>query len=156
MPGRLFLFAVFVCLCGAACARPYAAHLPAVPWTPGATQSVTTKTLAFSYQTATNRNLNGIRGSATILPTAVPPGATRYERIVLKVYVRDDTGRVLDTYTLPCLPRPVSEPIGFELLLDIPPDADRETYYLSFGYSLVLKGDDPDSPSVIRQEDAGF
>ena len=153
---RFFLFTVFVCLCGAACARPYAAHLPTAPWAPGATQSVTTKTLAFSYQTATNRNLNGIRGSAAILPTAVPPGATRYERIVLKVYVRDDTGRVLDTYTLPCLPRPVSEPIGFELLLDIPSDADRETYYLSFGYSLVLKGDDPDSPSVIRQEDAGF
>ena len=27
---------------------------------------------------------------------------------------------------------------------------DRENYYLSFGYSLVLKGDEADSPSVIR------
>ena len=156
MPRKLFLFVVLVCLCGAACARPYASHLPTAPWAPGAAQSITTKTLMFTYQTSTNRNLSGIRGSATILPTAVPEGATRFERIVLKVYVRDDTGRVLDTYTLPCLPRPVSEPISFELLLDIPSDADRETYYLSFGYSLVLKGDDPGSPSVIRQEDAGF
>ena len=155
MPRKLFLLMALVCLCSASCARPYAAHLSAAPWAPGARQHVVTKVLEFNYQADTNRGLSGIRGSAAMLPAAVPPGATRYERIVLKVYVRDDTGRVLDVYTLPCLPRPLSEPIAFELMLDIPADADRENYYLSFGYSLVLKGDAADSPSVIRQEDAG-
>ncbi len=156
MPRKHLLLIALLCLCCAGCARPYAAHLPGAPWAPGVKQHVITKTLEFDYQGVTNRSLHGIRGNATLLPGSVPEEVTSYERIVLKVYLSDDTGRILDTYTMPCLPRPITEPIGFEFLLDIPPDADRENYYLLFGYSLVLKGDAPDSPRLIRQEEAGF
>ena len=123
---------------------------------PGAAQRITTKALEFNYQGVNHHNLHGIRGSATLLPGSVPDWAFWYERIVLKVYLSDDTGRILDTYTLPCLPRAVSEPITFEIFLDIPSDADKESYYLAFGYSLVIRGEDPDSPKIIRQEEAGF
>ena len=145
-----------ICACAAGCARPYASHLPHAPWTPGVTQSVSTKTLDFTYEAVTNRNLQGIRGSAALRPGSVPDWGAVYERIVLKVYLSDDTGRIIDTYTLPCLPRPVREPVSFEIFLDIPADADRESYFLAFGYSLVIRGEDPDSPKIIRQEEAGF
>ena len=81
-----FLFlALLFCLCAAGCARPYAAHLPHTPWTPGVTQHVSTKTLDFTYEAVTNRNLQGI-----------------------------------------------------------------------IGYSLVIRGEDPNSAKIIRQEEAGF
>ena len=156
MPGKHLLLAALLALFCLGCARPYAGHLQSAPWLPGAAQHLTTKTLDFTYEGVTTGHLQGIRGKATLLPGAAPDWAVRYERIVLKVYVSDDTGRIIGTYTLPCLPRAVSEPIGFELLLDIPPDADRETYYLAFGYLLVIRGDDPNSLNIIRQEDAGF
>ena len=152
----LFLLIIALGFCCAGCARPYAGHLPSAPWTPGAAQRIVTKTLEFNYQGVNNHNLHGIRGAATLLPGSVPDGTSWYERIVLKVYLSDDTGRILDSYTLPCLPRAVNEPIAFEIFLDIPSDADQENYYLAFGYSLVLRGEEPDSPKIIRQEEAGF
>ena len=152
-----FLFlALLFCLCAAGCARPYAAHLPHTPWTPGVTQHVSTKTLDFTYEAVTNRNLQGIKGAATLRPGSVPDWGVWYERIVLKIYVSDDTGRVIDTYTLPCLPRSVTEPVAFEVFLDIPSDAGEEKYSLAFGYSQVIRGEDPNSAKIIRQEEAGF
>ena len=156
MPKKYLLLIAVLWLCCAGCARPYAGHLPGAPWMPGAAQRIATKALEFNYQGVNHHNLHGIRGSAMLLPGSVPDWAFWYERIVLKVYLSDDTGRILDTYTLPCLPRAVSEPITFEIFLDIPPDADKESYYLAFGYSLVIRGEDPDSPKIIRQEEAGF
>ena len=156
MPKKYLLLIAVFWLCCAGCARPYAGHLPGAPWMPGAAQRITTKTLEFNYQGVNNHNLHGIRGSATLLPGSVPDWAFWYERIVLKVYLSDDTGRILDTYTLPCLPRAVTEPIAFEIFLDIPSDANKENYYLAFGYSLVIRGEEPGSPKIIRQEEAGF
>lgn len=158
MPKKYFLAIPFfiLCVCAAGCARPYATHLPHAPWVPGVTQHVSTRTLNFTYQAVTNRNLQGILGSATLRPGSVPDWGAFYERIVLKVYLSDDTGRIIGTYTLPCLPRPLNEPISFEIFLDIPSDADRESYFLAFGYSLVIRGEAPDSSKIIRQEDTGF
>ncbi len=151
------LFALIVlCLCCAACARPYAGHLPSIAWKPGTEQHVLTKTLDFTFQTVANADMHGIRGYAGLIPGSVPMYAIWFERIVLKVYLKNDTGRIIGTYTVPCLPRPVSEPVNFEVHIDIPPDADREDYFLAFGYSLVLRGNDPDSPKIIRQEQAGY